>query len=359
MIDHKKAAATGSRKTWGKVDGRDIFLFTLVNGNGMELRVTNYGAAVQSIYVPDKNNHAVDVVLGYDGQQSYLDDSFYMGTLVGRCANRISGSKVTIGEDSFNLHIKEGGYHHHGGQRGFNHRVWEVNDVMDNSVSFKYFSTDGEEGYPGNLETIVTYSLDENNCWSIVIQAQTDKTTLFNPTHHAYFNLEGHSSNNINNHLLQINTGFYLPVNPMQVPSGTVEDVANGPFDFRALKPIGRDINEANEQLKISNGYDHSWVLEDQHTSRLKHAATVYAPSTGIQMNVFTTEPAIHFYSGNFLDIPSAKEGFSYAPRSGFCLETQHFPDAPNQPHFPSIVLSPEQTFFSKTIYQFSIMHSL
>lgn len=341
---------------WGNVGDEAIQLYTITNANGVKVNITNFGAAIQSIIVPDKNGNYSDVVLGYDNLPGYENDGFYIGTVVGRYANRIAGGKVKIEGKSYQLTTKEGGFHHHGGKVGFNKKVWNASlftDVSSVGVQLTYLSVNGEEGFPGNLTTTVTYTLNDANQLTVNYKAVTDKPTILNLTQHMYFNLAGHNSGSILHHELMLPHQYYLPVNAMQVPKGDAEDVKGTPFDFTHLKAIGHDINTANKQLELSYGYDHSWVVKQKRLGKLVLAARVAEPDCGRKLNVYTTEPAIHLYTGNFLDGSPGKDGALYGFREGFCLETQNYPDSPNHPDFPSSVLNPGEVFSSKTVFEF------
>lgn len=335
-----------------------IQLFTLENANGTRLIASNYGAAVISLFVKDRQGRSTDIVLGYDQVAGYANDEFYIGTVVGRYANRIAGESVLIDGKEYRLTTTGGGFHHHGGRLGFNKKLFDAvpfTDANKSGIIFKYTSPHLDEGFPGELLFEVIYTLSGDDIWTVEYRAVADRTTLVNFTQHSYFNLSGNPSNLIDDHELKILSHFYLPVNNMQVPDGKVAAVSNTPFDFTQFKKIGRDIQQENEQLQLSNGYDHSFVLEKQHTQHLKHAAVVKEAAGGIKMDVYTTEPALHFYSGNFLENVKGKNNNIYKQRSGFCLETQHFPDAPNHPHFPSTVLKKGEQFYSKTVFKFSV----
>ncbi len=335
-----------------------IEIFTLENKNGTRLLISNFGATAISLFVKDKNGFFSDIILGYENQSDYFNDEFYFGSVVGRYANRIAGDTVFIDNVAYKVSTTNGGYHLHGGHVGFNKKVFTAIPFhKEDSVGLhlKYTSPHLEEGFPGELKLEVIYSLDDADNWTVEYKATTDKTTILNLTQHTYFNLSGRLDESIGKHELKINSEFYLPVNKMQVPSGVLELVQNSPFDFTNFKTIAKDIEQNNEQLIISKGYDHTWVLENTHTASLKKAAFVREPSTGRTLEVFTTEPSIHFYSGNFLNNIVGKKGILYNERSGFCLETQHFPDSPNHPNFPSIILKPKEHFYSKTVFKFSI----
>lgn len=346
-------------KSWGNVDGRDVYLYHLQNANGMRVDVTNFGATITSISAPDRLGNFADIALGYDGLHGYIDDAHYMGSIVGRYANRIAGGLVELDGKQYQLTVKPGGYHHHGGAVGFNKKVWEsaliINDGVP-AIRMEYLSADGEEGFPGNLSVTVTYTLTDENKLIVDFLAVTDKSTLLNLTQHSYFNLAGHAGGSILDHELILPLESYLPVNKSQVPNGEIAAVANTPFDFKSAKAIGKDINSEDEQLLLSDGYDHSWVIKTENTPELKPAAQVTEPRSGRVLKVYTIEPAVHLYPGNALDGVAGKNGMRYNRRSGFCLETQQYPDAPNQPHFPNTVLEPGEVFRSQTIFEFGVI---
>jgi aldose 1-epimerase len=332
--------------------------YTVQNKNGTAIVVADIGAAVVSLWAKDKNGILSDVVLGYETPAEYLHDEFYMGTVVGRYANRIAGGTVVIDGVPYKLSAQEGGYHLHGGFSGFNKKKFHVTAFCNNGSSglvLKYSSPHLDEGFPGELHLTVIYTLDDNDNWTVEYRAVADTTTIINITQHTYFNLSGNPAETVDEHQLQINSGFYLPVNNLQVPDGELACVTSTPFDFTRFKKIAKDMMQDNEQLKLSKGYDHSFVLETEHSPELKHAAAVKDPVSGRRMDVFTTEPSVHFYTGNYLHNVKGKDGIIYNSRSGFCLETQHFPDAPNHPHFPSTVLKAGEQFYSKTVFKFSV----
>jgi aldose 1-epimerase len=312
---------------------------------------------VVSLLVRDKFNHFADIVLGYEDPHDYLKDEYYIGTVVGRYANRIAGDTVVINNQSYKLSSKKGGYHLHGGAVGFNKKFFTATLFQrtdSNGIIFKYTSPHLEEGFPGELQLEVIYTLTDDDVWTIEYKAVSNKTTLLNLTQHTYFNLSGNPASTVDEHELKILTPYYLPVNKLQVPTGEVHEVSNTPFDFTQFKKIAQDIFNDDEQLQLSNGYDHSFVLEKKHSAVLKHAVVVKENLSGRRMDVYTTEPAVHFYSGNFLKNVKGKNGVLYNERSGLCLETQHFPDAPNHPDFPSTVLKAGEHFYSKTVFKFS-----
>ena len=348
---------SSSGKEYSPVPG-EIKLFTVTNNRDTALVLSNCGAAVVSLNIKDRNGVLADIVLGYDDPNEYLQDEYYIGTVVGRYANRIDGDTVMIDDQPYKLSVKPGGYHLHGGNIGFNKKIFSASEFKQPGragVIFKYTSPDMEEGFPGELQLEVIYTLDDDDNWIIEYKAVCNKTTLINLTQHTYFNLSGKPSDTIDGHELKISGNYYLPVNNRQVPTGKLEKVEDTPFDFSQFKKIAKDITQDNEQLQLSHGYDHSFVLEHHHTPALKHAAVVRETASGRRMDVYTTEPAIHFYSGNFLENIRGKNGVIYNKRAGFCLETQHFPDAPNQPHFPTTILNAGEKFYSKTIFKFSI----
>jgi aldose 1-epimerase len=342
---------------WGNVNQQQVYLYQLQNKNGIKIGITNFGASVQSIIVPDKNKNFDDIALGYDTLQGYLDDPFYMGAIVGRYANRIAGGLVELDGKQHQLTLKEGGFHHHGGKVGFNKKVWKADSFTDggrHSLKLEYLSVDAEEGFPGNLLTTVVYTLTDQNQLEVDFAAKTDKTTLLNLTQHSYFNLAGHNKGNIGGHNLMMPLTDYLPVNEMHVPDGRIAPVAGTPFNFTRSTAIGKNMD--HNLLKQGNGYDNSWVIKKYNSAHLKLAARVTEQHTGRVMNVYTTEPVIHFYTGNYLDASvTGKGGAQYTKRSGFCLETQQYPDAPNHPNFPSAILRPGKVLKSKTIFEFIV----
>lgn len=351
---------TGQQSTTenNAVVAEEVKLFTIESKTGTKLIVSNYGAAVQSLFVKDRYGKLADIVLGYDDMSDYVTDEYYIGTVVGRYANRIAGETVSINGNDYKLPVKEGGYHLHGGQWGFNKKIFHACPFQQqhkNGVVFTYTSPHLEEGFPGELTLQVIYTLDDDNAWTVEYKAVSNRTTLVNFTQHSYFNLSGNLQSGIDDHELKILSHWYLPVNDMQVPTGEIKEVNNTVFDFTSFRKIGKDIGSDDGQLLLSKGYDHSFVLEKQHTAHLKHAAVVKEYRSGRKMDVYTTEPALHFYSGNFLHGIKGKNGVVYNERSGLCMETQHFPDAPNHAHFPSTLLHAGENFYSKTVFKFSV----
>lgn len=280
----------------------------------------------------------------------------FFGALIGRFGNRIANGKFTLDGQEYTLAQNDGQNHLHGGEKGFDKVIWTVEEAGPKMLKLSYVSEDMEEGYPGNLETIVTYTLNDDNSLDVDYEATTDKKTVVNLTQHAYFNLSGDFSESILDHEIKINADQYLPVTENLIPTGELQDVENTPFDFREPKQVGEEIDASNEQLKRAGGYDHNWVLNEQDNG-MRFAASAHHPESGRFMEVHTTEPGIQFYSGNFLDgtLPLQYGDGNYEKRSGFCLETQHYPDSPNQENFPSVVLEPGQTYTSKTSFKFSV----
>jgi aldose 1-epimerase len=346
------------KQPFGKTpDGTSVDLYTLTNDNGMVVKITNYGGTVTSLIVPDRNGKMGDVVLGYDNLDGYLKNNPYFGSIIGRYANRIAKGRFILNGVEYKLAQNNGENHLHGGIKGFDKVVWNAKEVKAGNgvgVELSYLSKDGEEGYPGNLSVTVTYILTNNNELKINYLATTDKDTVVNLTHHSYFNLAGAGEGDILGHELMINADKFTPVDKTLIPTGELRSVKGTPMDFTQPTAIGARINQEDEQLIFGKGYDHNWVLNIVEGA-LTRVARVYEPKTGRVMEVFTTEPGMQFYTGNFLDgTITGKGGKVYYQRYGFCLETQHFPDSPNKPQFPSTVLKPGQTYKTTTVYQFS-----
>ncbi|MEX0321314.1 MAG: aldose epimerase family protein [Puniceicoccaceae bacterium] len=338
-------------------DFSSIKEYTLMNKNGMIVRITNYGATVTAIIVPDKNGEFADVALGYNTVEGYINaiDRPYFGSIVGRYGNRIAKGKFTLDGEEYELATNNGENHLHGGKMGFDKVVWDAKACgCCNKVILSYLARDGEEGYPGNLDIEVVYTLTDDNEIKIEYKATTDKATPVNLTNHTYFNLAGEGSGTINNHVLMINASNTTPVDEGLIPIGELAPVKGTPFDFRKPKKIGKDLDKKDQQLKFGLGYDHNWVL-DKKAGEMSLAATLYEPTSGRFMEVFTMEPAIQFYGGNFLDGRlKGKSDRAYNFRDGMCLETQHSPDSPNNPQWPSTILRPGDTYETTTIYKFS-----
>ncbi|HXG64998.1 MAG TPA: aldose epimerase family protein [Blastocatellia bacterium] len=346
------------KQAFGKTpDGTPVELYTLTNARGAEAKIMTYGGIVVSLRVPDRNGKLDDVVLGYDTLDGYVKNNPYFGALIGRYGNRIARGKFTLDGRQYTLAQNNGENHLHGGVKGFDKVVWNASEIRDkNGVGLKltYLSKDGEEGYPGNLSVTVIYTLTNNNELRIDYAATTDKKTVVNLTHHSYFNLAGQGAGDVLGHELMLNADKFTPVDKGLIPTGELRSVRGTPMDFTKPTPIGARIEQQDEQINFGGGYDHNWVLNKSGNSPTL-AARVYEPTTGRVMEVYTTEPGIQFYSGNFLDGSiTGKGGKVYQKRYGFCLEAQHFPDSPNKPNFPSTVLSPGQKYTQTTIYKFS-----
>jgi len=337
-------------------EGISVDLYTLSNTKGMNVKITNYGGIVTSILVPDRDGEFKDVVLGYDNLKGYLEKNPYFGAIIGRYGNRIGKGVFRIKDTDYTLARNNGENHLHGGVKGFDKVVWQAKEIIeDNNVGLElhYISKDGEEGYPGNLDMTVLYSLTNSNDLIISYEAITDKETVVNMTNHSYFNLAGAGSGDILEHELEIDADRFTPVDKGLIPTGELRDVQNTPMDFREATAIGARIDEKEEQLNLGPGYDHNWVLNGYDGS-MRLAAKVIEPKSGRIMEVHTTEPGLQFYSGNFLDgTIHGKGGKLYEHRYGFCLETQHFPDSPNKPDFPSVFLKPGKKYSTQTIYRF------
>lgn len=337
------------------VGQKRVHLYTLKNKNGDLAAVTNYGARLVALLVKDNKGQLTDVVLGHDSLKTYRSREEFFGASIGRYGNRIAKGKFSLDGKSYQLEINDGKNTLHGGFGGFNTRVWEAKQTNPHTLELSYFSKDGEAGYPGNLRVKITYSLEEDNALKISYSASTDKATVINLTNHSYFNLNGAGAQTITDHLLTLEADEYTPVDTTLIPTGRLEKVVGTPFDFTKAILIGAHISDNDQQLKNGKGYDHNWVL--RKGTGLRKAATVSSQKTGIIMEVFTEEPGIQFYSGNFLSgkTNDGKGHAVYRYRSAFCLETQHFPDSPNQPSFPSAVLRPGTTYQTSTVYKFSV----
>jgi aldose 1-epimerase len=348
-----------AKKSFGKTpDGQPVDLYVLTNKSGAEASITNYGGAVVSIKVPDRNGKLADVVLGYDTPDGYVADKSYFGALVGRYGNRIGHAQFVLDGKTYTLAKNNGENSLHGGIKGFNKALWtaKVLPAKDGqSLELSYLSKDGEEGFPGNLKVTVTYTLTDANALKIDYSATSDKKTVVNLTNHSYFNLAGQGSGDILGHVLMIEADRFTPVDSGLIPTGELHDVAGTPFDFRKPTAIGARIDQDEEQLKLGGGYDHNFVLRRSAGPGESLAARVIEPASGRVLEVWTTEPGVQFYTGNFLDGRTpGKGGATYPRRNAFCLETQHFPDSPNQPKFPSVIIKPGERYHTITTYKFS-----
>lgn len=350
--------ATITKASFGKTDsGQNVDIYTLTNANGLVAKITNYGGTVTELWVPDDTGKLGDIVLGFDNLDDYEAKSPYFGSIIGRYGNRIAEGKFTLDGEQYTLATNDNQNHLHGGDRGFDKVVWDAEPFKNNKgvgLKLHYLSKDMEEGYPGNLDVTVTYTLTNKNELKIDYKATTDKPTVVNLTNHSYFNLGGQGSGDILDHMLMLNANYFTPVNEGLIPTGELRPVEGTPFDFNDPTAIGARINQDNQQLQYGQGYDHNWVL-DKGIMGMSLAARAYEPSTGRMMEIYTTEPGIQFYSGNFLDgTITGKDGKVYKHRYGFCLETQHFPDSPNQPDFPSTTLRPGETYKTTTVHKFT-----
>lgn len=345
------------KQAFGTVPEGRVDLYTMTNSRGMEVRAMNYGGIIVSLRVPDKKGVLADVVLGFDTLDAYLNNKPYFGAIIGRYANRIANGKFTLNGAGYRLARNNGMNSLHGGLKGFDKVLWRGEQFENNQgigVVFTYTSKNGEEGYPGNLKAKVTYTLTDQSELQIEYQATTDEATPVNLTNHSYFNLVSEGNGDILKHNLILNADRFTPVDSTLIPAGELRAVAGTPFDFTKPTAIGARIDTNNEQLAIAHGYDHNFVLS-RKGSGLELAGRVHEPQTGRALEVYTTEPGVQFYTGNFLDgTITGKHGHAYNKHAGLCLETQHFPDSPNHSNFPWTILKPEQTYHSRTVYKFS-----
>ena len=352
--DSMKASIT--EKPFGNYYNAPVTEYTLTNSSSMQAGILNYGGTITKLITPDKKGKMGDVVLGFENFSGYMQKNEpYMGALVGRYANRIANAKFTLDGKTYKLAPNNFGNSLHGGNVGFDKVIWNVEKIGDSSLKLTYQSKDGEEGYPGNLNVQVMYTLGSDNSLKIDYAATTDKATHVNLTNHSYFNLSASKDSTILDHVLQLNADKYTPVNDQLIPTGQIADVKGTPLDFTTAKAIGKDIG------KVKGGFDHNWILnkkgDDPDGYREQPAATVFDPGSGRLMEVFTTQPGIQFYSGNFLNgaLQVTKGGQIYIPHAGLCLETQHYPDSPNEPSFPSTILKPGEAYRQTTVYKFSV----
>ncbi|MDN4502805.1 aldose epimerase family protein [Alteromonadaceae bacterium BrNp21-10] len=364
---HASAAETKvSAVLWGEANNQPVYLYTLTNNAGMQVKVSNWGAYVQSILVADKLGKIEDVLVGYNSWQEYYNDCCYSGPVVGRFGNRIAGAQFEIDGQVYQVTKNDGGPNKdinqlHGGKLGLHKRLWQ-SKIISNGVELSYLSVDGEEGYPGNLNIKVRYTLNQQNEFAVAYAATTDKTTPVNLTLHTYFNLSGDRKRSIEGHELMIAANKITPVDDLLIPTGALQDVANTPFDFTQAKLVAKDIRVSDPQLLKGGGmdtefggFDHNWVFSDYDGS-LKNQVSLYDPQSGRLLEILTQEPAIQFYSGNFMDgSVSGKNAKPILHREGLALEPQHFPDSPNQPQFPSTLLKPGDTYQTQSVYRFSV----
>jgi aldose 1-epimerase len=338
------------------VAGKNVSLYLLENKNGIKVYVTNYGARLVSIQTPDKKGEFADIILGYNTIDEYLKDNIYSGCIVGRFANRIKDGKFSIDTAEYQLFLNDGDNTLHGGKEAFNKKVWDAKQT-GNSIELTYLSPDGEEGYPGNLTVSKTLTLTDDNELKIEYKATTDAPTIINLSNHTYWNLKGEGDSTILDHYFQINADSYTPVDSEWIPTGEIAGVDGTPFDFRKGKQVGQDILSENEQLANGKGYDHNWVLNKEKADSLTFAAKLWDGTSGRVLEIYTTEPGLQFYSGNFLDgSVKGKSGEAYQFRSAMIFETQHFPDSPNHDNFPSTVLNPGEEYYHLAVIKFGTL---
>lgn len=337
------------------IDGKEVSLYTLKAGD-LTMQVTNFGARVVTLWTPDKEGKFEDIVLGYNNIDNYVNNpgERFLGAVVGPYANRIAGGTYTIGDQTYQFPQNNNGQTLHGGLKGLDMVVWDVDSTTDSSIVLSYLCPDGQDGMPGNRRIIMTYSLTSDNEFKVDYLAQTDKSTHMNISHHSFFNLKGEGNGTINDHVLYIKASNTTPVDAVLIPTGEIADVTGTPFDFREPKAIGRDLSIQNEQLKNGAGYDHNWVLDRETESEIEFVASVYEPVSGRYMEVWTDQPALQFYGGNFFDgSTSGKYGKPLNYRESIALETQKYPDTPHHAHFPSTLLNPGETYTHTCIYKF------
>lgn len=334
-------------------DGKDVYAFTLENANGMKARVINFGAILVNLYVPDKNGNLEDVVLGFDNLEGYYGNESFLGVTIGPSANRIGNASFQINGKTYQLDKNDGPNNLHSSiPLGYHKRVWNIEAETDNSVTFSIEAPDGDMGFPGNKKISMTYSLSDDNKLTLAYHGTSDADTLINMTNHTYFNLSGHQAGSIEDHLLTIHASSYTPVIPGAIPTGEIVPVVGTPMDFTSPKPIGQDIRADFEQLKLTLGYDHNFVIDDADGT-LREIAVVEDPGSGRKIKAFSTLPGVQFYAGNCIGEETGKDGVRYGARMGMCLETQYFPDSINKPNFPSVVFGPDRDYDAVTVYQF------
>jgi len=358
-VDAAQVKTNIKKQSFGKTaDGTPVDLHILTNRTGAETAITNYGGIVVWLKVPDRKGNLGDVVLGYDSLDGYRNDKAYLGALIGRYGNRIAHGKFILDGITYTLPQNNGENTLHGGIKGFNKQVWQAEEIPGPNgpaLRLHYVSKDGEEGFPGNLSVQVIYTWTDQNELKIEYSATTDKDTVLNLTQHSYFNLAGAGSGDVLQHQVTLHSDHFTVIDSTLIPTGEIRSVQGTPFDFRTPVAIGARIDDNDQQLKYGIGYDHNWVLESGSSDAPFLAAQAYDPHSGRTLKVWTTEPGIQFYSGNFLDGIRGKAGKIYNRRDAFCLETQHYPDSPNHPNFPSTVLKPGEHYHSITVYKFSV----
>ena len=341
-----------------EIDGKCTDLYFLHNRQGNEVAVTNYGGGIVAIMVPDREGHRANVIQGYGSIQGYLDaPEPYLSTLVGRCCNRIRDSRFQLDGKTYHLFANRGTDSLHGGEHGFNAKVWTAEQIDEQTLVLSYVSAYGQEGYPGELKVTVVYTFNDDNELMIDYHATTNRRTVLNLTSHGYFSLSGigNPTPSVENVVCQINADFYLPMDPTSLPTGEIRKVADTPFDFREAKTIGRDIESGHEQLVIGRGYDHCYVLNKHEENELSFGAKITEPNSGRSMEVYTTQPGMQLYTDNWADGYEGQNGATFPRRSAICFETQHFPDGPNRPYFPSVRLDVGEVYSQKTIYRFGV----
>ena len=353
-----------SREPFGTFDGKDVDLYTLTSNDGARVKISTYGGIITAWTAPDKAGRQADIALGFSDLASYTSARYlaagpYFGAIIGRYGNRIGGARFSLEGVEYRLAANDGPNNLHGGVKGFDKRVWDGADEAvgdDGALALEYASADGEEGFPGKLAVKVVYTLSPGGVLKVEYSATTNKTTIVNMTHHAYFNLAGEGNGDILGTEVEINASRFTPVDKNLITTGEIRDVAGTPFDFRKATAIGARIDQPDEQLEHGHGYDHNWVIDRGAEKGLVRAATAYEPGSGRLLEVLTTEPGVQLYVGNFLDgALVGKSGKPYTHRSGFCLETQHYPDSPNKPGFPSVTLEAGETYQSTTVFRFSV----
>lgn len=334
-------------------DGGEVYAFTLENANGMKARLINYGATLVNLYVPDKDGKVEDVVLGFDKLEDYYENESFLGSTIGPSANRTGNAAFRVDGKIYQIDANDGPNNLHSSfTNGYHKRVWEVAETGEASVTLFLEAPDGDMGFPGNKRMTMTYSLSDDNALQLKYHGTSDKNTVINMTNHTYFNLSGHQAGKIEDHVLTIHAGNYTPVIPGCIPTGEIAPVEGTPMDFTSPKPIGQDIEADFEQLKLGQGYDHNFVI-DGADGTLREIAVVEDKKSGRKLKTFTTLPGVQFYAGNCIGVQKGKDGVTYGPRMGMCLETQYFPDAINKPNFPSNVFGPDRDYEAVTVYQF------
>lgn len=355
--DYSHVSTLNSNQFSANIDDKPVNLYFLKNKNGMEMAVCNYGAKVISLYTKDKNGEFDDIILGYDSLADYLNPEKRMtGSVVGRVAGRITGGNFEIDGVKYQLNqVNDRNFHAHGGFKGFDKVVWTVTEQTSNSIRLQYVSADGEEGYPGTLTTTMKYELSDDDVFRIEYTGKTDKTTPVNLTHHSFFNLAGAGNGDVENHFLKINSENYLPILPTTINTGEILKTKNTPMDFSDYKRVGDSINSSFSQIQIAKGYDHTWIIDKNNETDLAFAASIYEAQSGRKMDVYTDQACLHFYTSKMSKPKTGKVGKEYGNRSGFCMETMHYPDAMNQAQFPTYYLRPGEVYSQICEFRFSV----